>query len=125
MLANHLMTRLAVENEGLDMTDSRSHKRMNGTPGESAERDGSDTGMPSDLPKLLYFFEAGLRSNRISLFLNGQLLELQGAAYSWTGKANYQFDQESLESSLSFPKFRLARLYCFSRPGIVLVKVYA
>ncbi|KAF5182680.1 hypothetical protein FRX31_027734 [Thalictrum thalictroides] len=35
----------------LDMTDSRSHKRMNGTPGESAERDGSDTGMPSDPPQ--------------------------------------------------------------------------
>ncbi|GJR49618.1 integrase, catalytic region, zinc finger, CCHC-type containing protein [Tanacetum coccineum] len=57
-----------------------------------------------NLPKSPDFFEAGLRS------VSGQLLELLGATYSWTGKANSQFDQESLESSLSFPKFRLARL---------------
>lgn len=58
-----------------------------------------------NLPKSPYFFEAGLRS------VSGQLLELLGATYSWTGKANSQFDQESLESSLSFPKFRLARFF--------------
>lgn len=49
-----------------------------------------------NLPKSPDFFEAGLRS------VSGQLLELLGATYSWTGKANSQFDQESLESSLSF-----------------------
>lgn len=58
-----------------------------------------------NLPKSPDFFEAGLRS------VSGQLLELLGATYSWTGKANSQFDQESLESSLSFPKFRLARFF--------------
>lgn len=58
-----------------------------------------------NLPKSPDFFEAGLRP------VSGQLLELLGAAYSWTGKANSQFDQESLESSLSFPKFRLARFF--------------
>ncbi|GKE62842.1 hypothetical protein Tco_1513209 [Tanacetum coccineum] len=59
----------------------------------------------TSLPKSPDFFEAGLRS------VSGQLLELLGATYSWTGKANSQFDQESLESSLSFPKFRLARFF--------------
>lgn len=58
-----------------------------------------------NLPKSPDFFEAGLRS------VSGQLLELLGATYSWTGKANSQFDQESLESSLAFPKFRLARFF--------------
>lgn len=46
-----------------------------------------------NLSKSSDFFEAGLRS------ISGQLLELLGAAYSWTGKANSQFDQESLEST--------------------------
>ncbi|GKE01123.1 hypothetical protein Tco_1389106 [Tanacetum coccineum] len=50
-----------------------------------------------NLPKSPDFFEAGLQS------ISGQLLELLGATYSWTGKANSQFDQESLESSLSIP----------------------
>lgn len=78
----------------MDMTGSRSHKRM-GLPksesdGESAERDGSDTGMPSDPPKtpIVCRGRASIEQSRKSVFrMDGQLLELLGAAYEWTGMA--------------------------------------
>lgn len=58
MLAKNWMTRLAAENEGLDMTESCSHKRMNGTPGESAEARILEC--PLIHPKLLYFGRASI-----------------------------------------------------------------
>ncbi|KAK1548701.1 hypothetical protein Q3G72_010751 [Acer saccharum] len=59
------------------------------TPGWR-ERDGSDTGMPSDPPKtpIVCRGRASIEQSRKSVFrMDGQLLELLGAAYEWTGMA--------------------------------------
>ena len=60
-----------------------------------------------NLPKSPDFFEAGLRS------VSGQLLELLGATYSWTGKANSQFDHESVEKGKGCSKEKLGSWFLF------------